>query len=102
VVPVLRLTQLLLLALLMSASITCIFATVSSSGERQERQGDVSFVTLQKYIFASLNRHQRLKELVFSIFLHLNTNTTKVLKILLFKRKSFLQDSSYKVQVTSF
>jgi len=34
----------------------------------QNCQGDGSFDTFQKYIFALLNRHQRLKELVFSNF----------------------------------
>jgi len=45
------------------------------------------FVTLQEYIFTLLNRHQRLKELVFLIFIHLNTNTTNVLKNPSFFRK---------------
>jgi len=42
-------------------------------------QGTV-FSTLQEYIFTLLDRHQRSKELVFSIFLHLNINTIKGLK----------------------
>ena len=33
--------------------------------ERSVCQGDGSFDTLQEYIFTLLNRHQRLKELLF-------------------------------------